>query len=97
MESLRWLAAAEKSKPAEKDVELFHRVFLNLIQRFGRVQELGLGALYNLLSRHPFANMALLPGMLTRGKLSVLPPRVKGVSEVRKLFAKVKTIEKGAS
>jgi heterodisulfide reductase subunit C len=97
MESLRWLAAAEKSQPAEKDIELFHRTFLNLIQRFGRIQELGLGVLYNLLGRHPLANMALLPGMLTRGKLPFLPPRVKRVSEVRKLFAKVKGIEKSPS
>jgi len=99
MESLRWLAAAEKGKPAEKDIELFHGVFLNLIQRFGRVQELWLGALYNLLSKHPFANITLLPGMFTRGKLSVLPlpPRVKGVSEVRKLFAKVKAVERESS
>ena len=28
MESLRWLAAAEKSEPAEKGIELFHRLFL---------------------------------------------------------------------
>ena len=93
MESLRWLATAEKGKPAEKDIELFHRIFLNLIQRSGRVQELGLGALYNLLGRHPFANMARLPGMLTKGKLTILPPRVKGRAEVRKLFTKVKAIE----
>jgi len=41
--------------------------------------------------------MALLPRMLTRGKLPVLPPRVKGASEVRKLFAKVKAIGKSPS
>jgi heterodisulfide reductase subunit C len=97
MESLRWLAAAEKGKPAEKDIQLFHRAFLNIIQRFGRIQEMGLGVLYNLLGRHPLANMTLLPGMLTRGKLPALPPRVKGVSEVKKLFAKAKAIEKEPS
>jgi len=94
MESLRWLAAAEKSEPAEKDIALFHQLFLTLIKRSGRVHELSLGALYNLLGRHPFANMKRLPGMLARGKLSVLPPRVKGVDEIRSLFAKVKAMEK---
>jgi len=93
MESLRWLAAAEKSKPAEKDIEVFHRVFLGVAKRFGRAHELGLAATYNLRSKHPFANIKLVPGMWSRGKISVLPPRVKGASEVRKLFDKVKAIE----
>jgi len=94
MESLRWLANAEKSEPAEKDIALFHRLFLILIQRSGRVHELFLGVLYNMLGRHPFANITRLPGMFTRGKLSVLPPRVKGVAEIRSLFAKIKAMEK---
>lgn len=94
MESLRWLAAIEKSKPAEKDVELFHRMFLLVNRRFGRVPELWLGALYNMLGWHPFANMSLLPGMFSRGKLSILPPRIKGASEVQRIFDKVKAIEK---
>lgn len=95
MESLRWLAAAEKSEPAEKDIELFHRLFLIIIQRFGRIHELSLGVLYNLLRRHPFANITTLPGMFARGKLPVLPPRVKGAAEIRNLSAKVNAIEKG--
>jgi len=94
LESLRILAIAEKSKPAEKDVLLFHRIFLGLIPRYGRAHELSLGVLYNLLSKHFFANVALLPKMLTKGKLSILPPRVKGASEVKKLFAKVRAVEK---
>lgn len=93
MESLRWLATAEKSKPAEKEIEVFHRVFLGVAKYLGRVHELGLAATYNLLSKHPFANMDLVPGMLSRGKISVIPPRVKRASEVRKLFDKVKAIE----
>ena len=94
MESLRWLAVAEKSKAAEKDVQLFHRIFLWLVQHQGRIHELELGALYNLLGRHPFANLAMLPAMFAKGKLSILPPRVKGAAEVRRLFAKVKEAER---
>jgi len=93
MESLRWLAAAEKSKPAEKDIETFHRVFLSVVERFGRVHELSLAALYNLFSKHLFANIKLMPGMLRRGKIAILPPIVKGASELRNIFHRVKTFE----
>lgn len=93
MESLRWLAAAEKSEPAEKGIELFHRLFLTIIQRFGRIHELSLGASYNLLSRQPFAKITTLPAMFARGKAPVLPPRVRGAAEIRRLSAKVKAIE----
>lgn len=93
MESLRWLAAAEKAKAAEKDIEIFHRTFLSVMRRFGRVHELGLAASYNLLSKHPFANMGLVPAMFSRGKISVLPPRVKGAPEVRRIFDKVRAKE----
>ncbi|MCX5998874.1 MAG: 4Fe-4S dicluster domain-containing protein, partial [Chloroflexi bacterium] len=61
MESLRWLAAAEKSQPAEKDIEVFHRAFLGVVERFGRAHEVGLVAAYNLMSGHPFANVGLAP------------------------------------
>lgn len=93
MESLRWLAATEKSKPAEKNIKTFHRVFLGIVERFGRVHELSLAASYNLLSKHLFANIKLVPGMLKRGKIAVLPPRAKGTSEFRKIFHKVKALE----
>jgi len=94
METLRHLALREGRRPAEKDIQLFHRIFLGLVQRLGRVHELGLGALYNLLSRHPLANVTLLPRMVAKGKLSLFPKRAKGAAEVAKLFAKVRELEK---
>jgi heterodisulfide reductase subunit C len=93
MESLRWLAAAEKSEPAEKGIELFHRLFLIIIQRFGRIHELSLGVLFNMLGRHPFAKVTTLPGMFARGKVTILPPRVKGAAEIRGLYARVRAME----
>lgn len=93
METLRVLAVAEKIKPAEKDVQLFHRIFLDLIQQRGRIHELDLGARYNLLSRHFLFNARLLPTMLAKGKLPILPPRVKGAAKVRELFNRVKAKE----
>lgn len=93
MESLRLLALAEKTEKAVKDVDLFHGIFLDVVRRRGRAHELELGARFNLRSRHLFRNMALLPGMLIKGKMPILPPRVKGKSEIKKLFDKAKEIE----
>lgn len=94
MESLRWLAAVERSDPAEKGIERFHRLFLTIIQRFGRIHELSLGVSYNMLGRQPFAKITSLPAMFARGKVPILPPRVKGAAEIRGLYAKVRAIEK---
>lgn len=93
MESLRHLASARHIKPSEKDIALFHKLFLNNINRFGHVYELGLGANFNIAGRHPFANVGLFPAMLKRGKLPILPHRVKATSEVKAIFKKVKAIE----
>ncbi len=93
MESLRILAIEEKETPAEKDIELFHRLFIGIVGRRGRINELELGARYNLQGWHPFASIGLLPRMLTRGKLPILPAKVKGASEIAKLVARVKAAE----
>ncbi len=93
MESLRMLALAEETKPAVKEVKLFHRIFLNITQRFGRVYELGIGVLYNLESGHLLANVANLPAMLSKGKLKLLPPRAKGAGEIQAILTKVKAEE----
>lgn len=93
MESLRLLAVAEKTKAAEKDIKIFHNVFLAVMKRFGRTHELSLAASYNLLSKHLFANLKLVPGMLRRGKITIMPPRFKGASEVRKIFHRIEALK----
>jgi heterodisulfide reductase subunit C len=100
MESLRQLATTKKSAPAEREIDLFHRLFLQIIRRWGRIYEAGLAVGHNLWSRHLFANVALLPAMLSRGKLAFLPPRTKkGATEVRAIFRRVAEakIDKGES
>jgi len=86
MESLRILAIAEGSPPAEKQIDLFHRTFLNVIRQYGRAHEFSLSAAYVLKTRD-FSNMALVPKMVSKGKLEIMPPRVKGAAVVKKVFA----------
>jgi len=96
MESLRLLAVAENSPPAEKDVKLFHRLFANMIRDNGRSYELMLGLMYNLRSRHLFANVKNAPKLLSGGKLNIMPPRAGGKSEVKAIFARVEELERRA-
>jgi len=93
MESLRQRAIEEKAKPPEREVAVFHRIFLKLIKRYGRLYEAGLAAFYNLLSRHFFANLSLLPSMLFKGKLSFRPHKIRGAKKIAIIFEKVKEIE----
>ena len=93
MESLRIMAIAEKIKPAQKDIEIFHRIFLDQVKSQGRVHEFMLAARYNLQSGHFFSNMERLPDMISKGKLAFLPSRIKGAGKVKDIFVKVKAIE----
>ena len=97
MEALRHLALVEKREAREKEVALFNSIFLSLISRLGRIYEVGLAALYNLRSGHPLTNIGMLPSMISRGKLSILPSRIEGAKQVRQIFNRVKAMEKESS
>jgi heterodisulfide reductase subunit C len=93
MEALRLLAVAQRVPSPVEDIAVFHRVFLGLVKRSGRVYELGLGALYNLLSKRPLTNATLLPKMLVRGKLPLMPTSVRGKADVKAIFERAEAIE----
>jgi heterodisulfide reductase subunit C len=88
MESLRILAAAEGSRPAEKNIDLFHRTFLNTIRRYGRAHEFSLAVAYTLKSRNLFGNLGAAQTMFTKGKLVIMPHKVGGASWVKTAFSK---------
>ena len=94
LETLRHQAVREGVRAGDKHIETFQRTFLGLIENRGRVHELELGLRYNLASKDPFAHSSLAAGMLRKGKItSIRPGRVKGASEVKELFRKVRSLE----
>ena len=95
METLRLLAVAEGVRPAVRDVAILHRLLLESVKRTGRVYELGVGGLYNLFSGRPLTNADLLPRLLAKGKLGLLPARSRGAHEVGALYARVARLEGG--
>ncbi len=77
------------------NVPLFHAVFLNSVKSGGRVHELALIVWYMLMSGDLFdfknllGNMTLGIKMFLRGKLAILPAKIKGAAEVKRIFKQI--------
>ena len=80
-------------RASEKDIDLFHRLFLASMRRWGRLSEVDLAAFYNLRSGHLLANLDMVPGLLARGKLVV--PRRKGAAAVAEIMKRTEAVHKG--
>ncbi len=93
MDALRQRARREGYATHAREVPIFVRTFLRNIERFGRIYEAALVGSYNLSSGHLTKDFDKAPLMLLKRKLALLPPRVSGVGEVRKLFKRVEEIE----
>ncbi len=67
-------------------VPAFNQVFLDGVRKRGRVFELGLMAGYKLRTRRLLEDAGKAPMMLAKGKLPLLPTRVRGADEREALF-----------
>jgi heterodisulfide reductase subunit C len=91
MDALRILASGQGQTGAEKGITLFHKLFLQVVERFGRVHELCLMGMYNLLTLHPWRDWRLAKKLLAKGKLKLAVPRVKGMREFQEVFKRIRT------
>ena len=91
MDALRILAYYRGQTGAEKEITLFHRLFLQIVERFGRVHELYLMGMYNLFTLNPLRDWQLAKRLLAKGKLRLAVPKVKGVGEFQELFKRIRT------
>ena len=91
MDTLRNMSNNSGAKPGEKDVTIFHTLFLKLIRSTGRMHELGLLALLKLKTGNLFKDAALGYQLFRRGKIRLIP-KFGGGKEFRAIF---KTSEKG--
>ena len=90
MDTLRQLSQESGVAAGEERVVRFHRAFLASVRRHGRAYELGLAARYKLSTRDFFSDTGLGMKMLRRGKLALLPARMKGRRDVREMFDRKK-------
>ncbi len=86
MDALRKVAVEEGLATGEKEIVAFDRIFLDSIERHGRVYELELVLRHNLAARQPLKDAHLGPLMLGKGKLSLLAHRIKERATIREIF-----------
>lgn len=86
IDTLRHLALEAGTAPGEKLVPKLHRAFLDNIKWFGRLHELSMLVEYKLLSLDLLSDLDMGIDMFAKGKIEVLPKRIKGIAEVQRLF-----------
>ncbi len=92
MDTLRHMAMRSEVKPAEKDIPIFHSVFLNVIKSKGRIHELSLIFQFKSKTRDFLKDAGLGWKMFRRGKIKLLPSTFSGGKEIRSIFD---AVEKG--
>jgi heterodisulfide reductase subunit C len=97
MDSLRELSQRRGIKPAQYSVPIFHRAFLASIRRHGRVQETEMALTYSIEDAGWLGFLKLTGlgfGMFLKGKMKIVPSRVKALKDIKNLFRKAEVSQK---
>jgi heterodisulfide reductase subunit C len=86
MDALRQVAVSEGAAIAEPDAIRFHRLFLALLQRVGRMHEATLLSLYLLWTRNVLGYVGVGTKMIVKGKAPLIPHPVKARRDVKRIF-----------
>ena len=86
MDACRQIAVRSGKPVKEPAVLKFHEEFLREIARNGRVHEISLIAFYKLRSKRFLDDVLSGVQMFLKGKLGLLPSRIRGRGEVKRLF-----------
>ncbi|MCY3024269.1 MAG: 4Fe-4S dicluster domain-containing protein [Planctomycetota bacterium] len=93
MDALRQASRAAKKTAATTTVPVFNDIFLRTVRRLGRMYEAGLMASYKLRTFRFFEDMDKVPLMLRKRKIALLPHKVRGGAERKRLFDRAKDME----
>jgi len=85
--ALREIAFAENAAIAEPGAVKFHRLFLGLVQRTGRMHEISLLALHKLWTLNLFSDLPAGARLIMMGKVPLKPSIIKGRSEIARIYA----------
>jgi len=86
MDTLRNLALRSGAEPGERDVPLFHSVFLDTIKSKGRIHELSLIIQLKSKTKDFLKDAGLGWRMFRKGKIKLLPSRFGGGKEIQEIF-----------
>lgn len=91
MDFMRQESLAQRLQhPKSKNIISFHKSFLDSIKYTGRLHEITLVADYKLRSMSLMQDVSMVPAMLKRGKLPILPETIKERRKVAAYFKKTK-------
>ena len=95
--ALKRIAIEKKIYPESFPVYALSKAFINNIYRYGRNFELGLGISFFLRSdfRKLFKNMGVGMSMITRGRMGLLPNKIKKIDEVRAIIDRANQLGEG--
>lgn len=91
MDGLRQISLTRGYPAGERDTLLFHRLFMGVVQRFGRSHEAFILGLFKMLSKVPLMND--VPAgirLFMRGKVPILPDRLTAPMQVQQIFKRSK-------
>jgi len=89
MDFLREKAIVEKkANPKAKQIISFHKSFLDSVKYTGKMYEIGFYADYKTRTLKILDDMLLVPPMIKRGKLSIIPELIKDRSGIASIFRK---------
>lgn len=89
MDGLRHISYREgKVSPAASGIAAFHQAFLDVTRQLGRLHEVGLTGIYKMkrFPRSLLQDIPLVPAMMARHKLHLMPKRIKGAARVREII-----------
>jgi heterodisulfide reductase subunit C len=91
IDQLRVQALGHKGiAPETGSVRTFHRLFLNQIRRFGRLHEASLIGSLKMRTRTFFKDLGLGLKMFKKGKLPLIPHKIRGIPEVKSIYRRRK-------
>lgn len=88
MDTLR-REALRQGKTGDNKVAAFNAAFLSSVKYLGRTYEAGILLQHNAVTMQPFKDANLGLPMMKRGKISILPARIKGRDQMKKIFERV--------
>jgi len=90
MDTLREMALQENVEGKETVIPTFHDTFKGSIRLWGRSHELSMELTLKMRTKDFFTDLIMGIKMILKGKLKILPTRIKGVKEVKDIFEKTK-------
>jgi len=87
-DALRKISVRE-GKIAEKDTWRFDEIFLESVQRHGRLNELETILRYKIDKKDLFSDTMMGMGMLKKGRIGLLPHNIKDRKGIKEIFKKI--------